>query len=145
MVSTSHSDARMYFDRDVACVKRFFERRFGFTSSDPGPTFDYAMKQARAQGDQRQRLDVDVEASGFSRKMAKDLDNYMKEVRVTGVDAHSETEEGLWEERMEGEQSDEDADGSESDDELESSEHNASEGVGSGIPDQGMAELRIKA
>ncbi|EFW98716.1 serine/threonine-protein kinase rio2 [Grosmannia clavigera kw1407] len=30
MLSMEHKNAEMYFDRDVACVKRFFERRFHF-------------------------------------------------------------------------------------------------------------------
>ena len=30
MVSTSHINAKYYFDRDVECIRSFFERRFGF-------------------------------------------------------------------------------------------------------------------
>ena len=125
MVSTSHMNAQMYFDRDVACVKRFFKRRFGFTSSDHGPTFDYAMKQARAQGEQRQHLDIEVEASGFSRKMAKDLEKYMKEVGVDGDGVDAETGEGVV--ASEGEEDLETSDGlkdaSSSEDVLEPSLH----------------------
>ncbi|KAJ4301610.1 Serine/threonine-protein kinase rio2 [Kalmusia sp. IMI 367209] len=78
MVSISHSNAEYYFDRDVACIKRFFDRRFGFTSDDPGPFFKDATKTIV------KRLDVEVEASGFSKKMAKELDAYMKEHGVDG-------------------------------------------------------------
>lgn len=39
MISTSHPDARMYFDRDVGCIKDFFRRRFGFEST-LCPSFD---------------------------------------------------------------------------------------------------------
>lgn len=78
MVSISHPNAEYYFDRDVACIKRFFDRRFGFTSDEPGPFFEESVKTVV------KRLDVEVEASGFSKKMAKELDAYMKEHGVDG-------------------------------------------------------------
>ena len=34
MVSTEHRNAEMYFDRDVLCVRVFFERRFGYVPTD---------------------------------------------------------------------------------------------------------------
>jgi RIO kinase 2 len=78
MVSIDHANAEYYFDRDVACIKRFFSRRFGFTSDEPGPYFKDAIKTIT------KRLDVEVEASGFSKKMAKELEVYMKEHGVDG-------------------------------------------------------------
>ncbi|KAK3202625.1 hypothetical protein GRF29_154g207655 [Pseudopithomyces chartarum] len=78
MVSISHPNAEYYFDRDVACIKRFFDRRFGFTSDEPGPFFKDSTKTLV------KRLDVEVEASGFSKKMAKELDMYMKEHGIDG-------------------------------------------------------------
>lgn len=78
MVSIDHANAEYYFDRDVACIKRFFERRFGFTSDESGPFFKDAIKNLV------KRLDVEVEASGFSKKMAKELDTYMKEHGIDG-------------------------------------------------------------
>ena len=74
MVSTNHANARMYFDRDVGCVKRYFERRFKYVSDEPGPFLEDAMKGVKGQG----RLDVEVEASGFSRKMARELERYVE-------------------------------------------------------------------
>lgn len=82
MVSVDHSNAEMYFDRDVNCIKKFFERRFHFTSDEPGPHFADAKK--RAKNKLAKRLDVAAEASGFSKKMAKDLEKYMQEVGVDG-------------------------------------------------------------
>ena len=32
MISTSHPNARSYFDRDVACIETFFRRRFDFVA-----------------------------------------------------------------------------------------------------------------
>jgi RIO kinase 2 len=82
-LSISHPNADMYFDRDVQCIKTFFERRFHFVSDEPGPFFADAIKEAGL-GEGVRRLDVEVEASGFSKKMAKDLEKYMKEHGVDG-------------------------------------------------------------
>ncbi|CZR63226.1 probable RIO2 protein [Phialocephala subalpina] len=82
MVSVDHANAEYYFDRDVNCIKRFFERRFHFTSDAKGPHFSDARKLIGKDG--VPRLDVSVEASGFSKKMAKELEAYMKEVGVDG-------------------------------------------------------------
>ncbi|KAF9739524.1 hypothetical protein PMIN06_007017 [Paraphaeosphaeria minitans] len=78
MVSISHANAEYYFDRDVDCIKRYFDRRYGFTSDEPGPFFKESTKNIR------KRLDVEVEASGFSKKMAKELEAYMKEHGIDG-------------------------------------------------------------
>jgi RIO kinase 2 len=82
MVSVDHPNAEFYFNRDVACIKRFFERRFHFLSDEPGPHFEDAKAQLRDNG--TERIDVEVEASGFSRKMAKELEAYMKDLGVDG-------------------------------------------------------------
>lgn len=82
MVSVDHENAEYYFDRDVNCIKRFFERRFHFTSDSKGPHFKDARKLIGKDG--AKRLDVAVSASGFSRKMAKELEAYMKSVGVDG-------------------------------------------------------------
>ncbi|OCT45023.1 Serine/threonine-protein kinase rio2 [Cladophialophora carrionii] len=82
MVSVDHPNAEFYFNRDVDCVKRFFSRRFGFVSDDEGPVFGDAKLQLGKDG--CKRLDVEVEASGFSKKMAKELEAYMKEHGVDG-------------------------------------------------------------
>lgn len=81
MVSMEHKNAEMYFDRDVACVKRFFERRFHFIATQPGPFF----KDARATVGQNgaKRIDIAVEASGFTKKMSKDLEAAILEQQNT--------------------------------------------------------------
>ncbi|KAH0008500.1 RIO1-domain-containing protein, partial [Aureobasidium melanogenum] len=76
MLSTTHENANWYFDRDVNCIKRFFSRQFKFTSDEPGPFFEDAIKDT----DKNKRLDIEVEATGFSRKMAKDLDRFVEAV-----------------------------------------------------------------
>ncbi|KFY08220.1 hypothetical protein V492_06436 [Pseudogymnoascus sp. VKM F-4246] len=82
MVSVDHANAEYYFDRDVNCIKRFFKRRFQFTPTEAGPYFADARKMIGKDG--AVRLDVNVEASGFSRKQAKELEAYMKSVGVDG-------------------------------------------------------------
>ncbi|KAJ4300318.1 Serine/threonine-protein kinase rio2 [Collariella sp. IMI 366227] len=77
MVSMDHQNAEMYFDRDVQCIKRFFERRFHFISTTPGPFFKDAKKTVGKDG--AKRLDAALEASGFTKKMAKDLEAAIRE------------------------------------------------------------------
>ncbi|PYH71677.1 protein kinase RIO2 [Aspergillus vadensis CBS 113365] len=101
MVSIDHPNAEMYFDRDVNCIKRYFQRKFHFTSDAPGPFFKAARKQLIQ--NPGKRLDVEVEASGFSRKMARELENYMKEVGANGDnDEDKESDEEEEEEEEEG-------------------------------------------
>lgn len=82
MVSIDHANAEMYFDRDVNCIKRYFQRKFHFVSDVPGPSFADAKKNFLK--NPGKRLDVEVEASGFSRKMARELEKYMIEVGADG-------------------------------------------------------------
>lgn len=102
-LSTNHANAEYYFDRDVECIKRYFGRKFKYTSDEPGPFFADAIKTIVPE----KRLDVEVEATGFSKKMAKQLEKY---VEATGGDAdESQTaadeddfeEEGFQEEEAE--------------------------------------------
>ncbi|EPS36057.1 hypothetical protein H072_10482 [Dactylellina haptotyla CBS 200.50] len=72
MVSIDHPNAEEYFDRDVQCIKTFFERKFGFESEEKGPS----LKDVKRRG----KLDVEVEASGFSKKQAKELDKYLQQI-----------------------------------------------------------------
>ncbi|XP_065909656.1 uncharacterized protein [Dysidea avara] len=64
MVSTSHYNAKSYFDHDVQCVRDFFKRRFDFIGASC-PTFDEIKKIAS--------LDIEVFASGFTKDMEQDL------------------------------------------------------------------------
>ncbi|KAF9776380.1 hypothetical protein IL306_005444 [Fusarium sp. DS 682] len=107
MVSMEHQNAEMYFDRDVNCIKRFFERRFHFVPTEPGPFFKQAKKTVGKDG--VKRLDATVEASGFTKKMLKDLEAAIKE-KGDQVAQHS------------GDEDDEDEDDDGEDEESESSE-----------------------
>ena len=119
MVSMSHADAAMYFNRDVNCIKNFFKRRFHFTSSAPGPFFEDAKKTVGRDG--VKRLDVEAEASGFSKKMSKELEAYMREVGVDGDGAR-----GVDAADSSGTEDSEDSDGTEETD----NEDQTAQGVG---------------
>lgn len=64
MVSTSHPEAKYYFDRDVKCVRDFFKRRFGY-ESELAPCFDDIQRT--------DALDAEVRASGMTKEMEKDI------------------------------------------------------------------------
>ncbi|KAI1192153.1 Rio2, N-terminal-domain-containing protein [Nemania serpens] len=110
MVSMDHVNAEMYFDRDVACVKRFFERRFHFVSTQPGPFFRDAKKSVGKHG--ARRLDAAVEASGFSKKALKDLEAALREQQEArgpeGEQAHASATDDEYSESDEEEDDDDD-------------------------------------
>ncbi|UQC89884.1 RIO1 family protein [Colletotrichum lupini] len=107
MVSMDHENAEMYFDRDVNCIKRFFEKRFKFTPTTPGPFYKDAKKLVGKGG--ATRIDATLTASGFTKKMAKDLEKAIQE------QASSKNEEG----EFVGEDDDDEEYGSQEDDEEE--------------------------
>ncbi|KAH0401104.1 RIO1-domain-containing protein, partial [Aureobasidium melanogenum] len=117
MLSTTHENAKWYFDRDVNCIKRFFSRQFKFTSDEPGPFFEDAIKDT----DKNKRLDIEVEATGFSRKMAKDLDRF-----VEAVGFQNEADEDTAE-VQDGEESNQDDSEEEEEDEDEDQEETGSQ------------------
>ncbi|KAL1855415.1 Serine/threonine-protein kinase rio2 [Paecilomyces lecythidis] len=124
MISVDHPNAEMYFDRDVNCIKRFFQRKFHFTSDVPGPFFADARKQLVE--NPGKRLDVEVEASGFSRKMARELEAYMKEVGVdgdAGAPREDEDEDGDEEEQSESDDDNEEEQSENQADEVDESAH----------------------
>nr|DBA23385.1 TPA: hypothetical protein GDO54_014301 [Pyxicephalus adspersus] len=65
MVSTSHPNAEWYFDRDVKCIRDFFQRRFSY-ESELFPTFQDIQKECS--------LDVEIAASGYTKEMQEDDD-----------------------------------------------------------------------
>ncbi|CAO1412025.1 unnamed protein product [Diamesa serratosioi] len=84
MLSISHPNAEMYFNRDVTGVREMFKKKFGYESEDY-PKFDYLTRDD----------DIDVEVScsgyGFTKEMEKDL---LEEYGVTdGEDSSDDDEE----------------------------------------------------
>jgi RIO kinase 2 len=64
MVSTRHPNAKYYFDRDVTCIRKFFERRFGFIAED-APDFETDVQRLV-------ELDTELKASGFDKVARED-------------------------------------------------------------------------
>ncbi|KAL7950145.1 RIO1 family domain-containing protein [Trichoderma barbatum] len=121
MVSMEHVNAEMYFDRDVNCIKRFFLRRFHFTPSQPGPFFKDAKKTVGKGG--LKRLDASVEASGFTKKMLKDLEAAIKEKDTVNEErGANEDDDDDYDEDSEEEEDDDDGSEVEEDGEGEGSE-----------------------
>ena len=71
MVSTSHYNAEYYFDRDVQCVRTFFQRKFGFESSEYPQFKDYNKNE--------NNLDVEIQASGFTKSHQTHLEQYVSQ------------------------------------------------------------------
>ncbi|KAJ4149671.1 Serine/threonine-protein kinase rio2, variant 2 [Fusarium falciforme] len=138
MVSMEHQNAEMYFDRDVNCIKRFFERRFHFVTTEPGPFFKNAKKTVGKDG--VKRLDATVEASGFTKKMLKDLEAAIKDKAETKEQAADDEDEDDDDEEDEDEDEDEEGDGSSNSGGLlgEDAKNSPDEGV-----EEGMSKLAV--
>lgn len=73
MVSVGHPNSKMYFDRDVEGVRRWFARQYKYHDPQPLPRLrDLSVAEC---------VDSEVEASGFDGDMRKDLDKLLKEQR----------------------------------------------------------------
>ncbi|CUS13332.1 unnamed protein product [Tuber aestivum] len=121
MVSVDHANAKEYFERDVKCIKDFFKKRFRYTADDDGPLWSDVKRVGK--------LDVLVEASGFSRKQARELEKYMKE--VAPLADNNETEDTVGgREGAEAEDEGDDVDGDgEEEEEEEGEEEEVPEGA----------------
>lgn len=83
MVSTSHENAKVFFDRDVTCVRELFRRKFGFISTEH-PNFEDLIRD--------DNLDIEVSCSGYglTKDMEKDL---LQEYGMEEFDEESDEEE----------------------------------------------------
>lgn len=86
MVSVSHRNAQMFFDRDIECIYKFFNKRFNLTSEkneeqagsesdDEGNSRPSFLSVKKAAGS----LDKELAASGYSRKEQVEMDKYIEE------------------------------------------------------------------
>ncbi|XP_034943223.1 serine/threonine-protein kinase rio2 [Chelonus insularis] len=64
MVSTEHTNAEYFFERDVSCIRNFFKRRFGY-ESELYPSFKDISRE--------DCIDIEIKASGLTKQMEKDL------------------------------------------------------------------------
>ena len=99
MVSTNHDNAKMYFERDVECIRTFFRKRFRYVSEA------YPKFETDCVSDVNLAVLINVEASGFDHKMQKKLEKLQKEQAEEEI----QTDENEQEEEYEDRESDEDA------------------------------------
>ncbi|KAL6573404.1 hypothetical protein OROHE_001863 [Orobanche hederae] len=83
MVSVSHKNANMYFDRDIECIFKFFRKRFNLSFDD------HEVESINLDSEESCRphfsdikkdtgfLDKKLEASGFTRKDQEDMEKFM--------------------------------------------------------------------
>lgn len=76
MVSIDHPNAEFYFSRDVECIRTFFRKKLNFEGAE-FPKFDEISR--------KHNLDIELEASGFTKSMAMDLNRAYDE---GNFDAH---------------------------------------------------------
>ncbi|PIO76666.1 hypothetical protein TELCIR_01262 [Teladorsagia circumcincta] len=80
MVSIDHMNAEFYFNRDVECVRTFFKRKFDYDSDDYPKFSDITRKY---------NLDVELEASGFTKQMDIDLNKVILNLFSCCLPGHS--------------------------------------------------------
>ncbi|CAK9321662.1 unnamed protein product [Citrullus colocynthis] len=98
MVSVSHRNAQMYFDRDVECIFKFFRKRFNLSfhetvddendveidnDESARPCFSSISKTAGS-------LDKELAASGFTRKDQEDIEKFIESGLEGDVDSGGE-------------------------------------------------------
>ncbi|KYR01968.1 putative protein serine/threonine kinase [Tieghemostelium lacteum] len=111
MVSTSHMNAEMYFDRDVQCIRTYFEKRFDFIG-ESWPKFSDIRND--------HNLDVQIAASGFTRDNEKELNTLVEEQEGNEKDLESVTQDDLDSDSdSDSEDSEEEDDDDDDDDEVE--------------------------
>ncbi|KAL6504151.1 hypothetical protein OROGR_026074 [Orobanche gracilis] len=85
MVSVSHTNAKMYFDRDIECIFKFFRKRFNLSFDDhevESINLDLDSEESRRPqfSDIKKAtgfLDKKLEASGFTRMDQEDMEKFI--------------------------------------------------------------------
>ncbi|KAK9449311.1 Rio2, N-terminal-domain-containing protein [Limtongia smithiae] len=107
-VSVDHADAERYFARDVDCIRRFFAKRLNYVAADY-PDFHRDVSRVAA-------LDVDVQASGFSKAMLKDFEAVLAQQRERGIDHQVRSDSEVDDEDEDGDDEEDDEDEGEEED-----------------------------
>ena len=98
MVSISHPNAKFYFERDVKCIQRYFEKNYGLTFEGI-PELDVDV-------DRKVDLDKEIKASGFlNEQLGKDIGNVAKLFDQV-AEAHFEDKDEIDQEEAEDEDTD---------------------------------------
>jgi len=109
MVSTDHANAEYYFNRDVECIRTFFKKRFHYES--------LLYPKFRLDTEREFDLDVQVAASGFTKKQQQELEQFQEDEQKL---AEELGEDGLRE--LESDDDDEEDSSEEEDSEEEADE-----------------------
>ena len=111
MVSVDHQQGQFYFERDVECVRVFFEKRFGFVNEDGAiaePTWEAVMEE-RSKGEKR-RLDVELRTSGYiklrRKKAERDSDETETETETETDDQDIDDEDSEFSDEADSDESD---------------------------------------
>ncbi|OUM53364.1 hypothetical protein BVG19_g2638 [[Candida] boidinii] len=121
-ISIEHPDADFYFKRDVECIRRFFSRRLKYEpKSDStmldtdgfGDGYKYAYPVFKRDVKRIGDLDIQVKASGYNKKLDRELESAVQGMRTGDIlsDDEDESKDGEAEyEEEENEEEDEDND-----------------------------------
>lgn len=137
-ISIEHPDAAFYFTRDVACIRRFFKRRFGYTperedsamldTDGYGDGFRYGYPVFHRDVVRSGNLDVQVKASGYRHRLGSE------DVELQGLSSFARgSEDPAWDSgaedaESEDEQEEEDWDSEEEEEDDEEEEEEEEDG-----------------
>lgn len=102
-ISIEHPDAEEYFKRDIDCIRRFFQRRFGYSpvkvdemmldEEGYGKGFKYGWPVFARDIKRVNDLDVQVKASGYRRKLGAEEQQLQAVVGQQGGDSDVEDDD----------------------------------------------------
>lgn len=73
-----------YFDRDVQCIRTYFKKKFNYVS-ELFPTFKDVLRQ--------ENIDVEIEASGFTREMQQSFDEATEQLAKGSDDSDEDDDD----------------------------------------------------
>ncbi|GMF56263.1 unnamed protein product [[Candida] boidinii] len=101
-ISIEHPDADFYFKRDVECIRRFFSRRLKYDpKSDStmldtdgfGDGYKYAYPVFKRDVKRIGDLDIQVKASGYNKKLDRELESAVQSMRTGDILSDDEDED----------------------------------------------------
>jgi len=91
MISINHTNAEDFFWRDVKCLHKFFLRHWDYRAEeDPMGEPDPDFKALVAEAKPNEAIDVQLRASGFTKKQVKELEEYTSQMFEDGRSESSE-------------------------------------------------------
>ncbi|TIB77246.1 RIO1-domain-containing protein [Wallemia mellicola] len=124
MVSVSHPNAEEYFDRDVHCILKFFDKRFRY-QPDSWPEFEDVVDKSQV------KLLSEVMSNGFGAKEQSMLDQYTEDIAEEEEGSDNEDDDDEEDSNKEENEEDEDDESSSVDEDEDQSDE--SETVDDGV------------